>query len=184
MLFGGSCWSRRVIANLTAADVARERSALVALLVDAVASGASVGFLPPLSNDDADRYWRDIENQVEAGSRIVLVARLEGRILGTVQLDLCLKPNGPHRAEVQRLLVHTDARRNGIGRRLMLAVETEALRMGRHMLVLDTRQGDPSESLYRGIGYVEAGAIPNYALSSDGSYHATVLMYKMLGDTD
>ena len=63
---------------------------------------------------------------------------------------------------------------------LMRAVELVAEREGRTTLVLDTREGEPSEHLYDRAGFVKAGVIPNYARSGDGSLHSTVYMYKLL----
>ena len=40
---------------------------LIELLQDAVDSGASVGFLPPLSRDAASDYWRSVFGDLDAG---------------------------------------------------------------------------------------------------------------------
>lgn len=111
---------------------------------------------------------------------VLLVAERDGVIVGTAQLRPATSPNGSHRAEVAKVLVHPSAQRQGIARRLMLALEGEALRRGRTLLVLDTRAGDGSGALYRACGYVEAGRIPRYARSSTGRLDATVLYYKEL----
>ncbi|MCC6904998.1 MAG: GNAT family N-acetyltransferase [Anaerolineae bacterium] len=153
---------------------------LIDLLQDAVSGGASVGFLPPLALEDARRYWEDVIGGLTSNSRVLLAARLDGRIVGTVQLALETRRNGDHRAEVQKLLVHSAARRRGIGRALMEAVEQAARAHRRSLLVLDTRLDDPSDALYRALGYTEAGRIPGYARSTDGSLHTTVFFYKML----
>jgi ribosomal protein S18 acetylase RimI-like enzyme len=153
---------------------------LANLLIDAVASGASVGFLPPLGRDEAAAYWISVGNSIAAGQRILLVAEHEGQIVGAVQLTLELRANGRHRAEVSKLLVHTGARRQGIGRALMLALEQIAATRGRTTLVLDTRLGDPSELLYLNLGYLKAGVIPQYARSAGGELHATAFFYKLL----
>jgi GNAT superfamily N-acetyltransferase len=71
--------------------------------------------------------------------------------VGAVQLDLAERPNALYRAEVMKLFVHRRARRQGIGRILMGAVELAAMEAGRSLLVLDTRKGDPSEQLYLSI---------------------------------
>jgi acetyltransferase len=97
-----------------------------------------------------------------------------------VQLELALRPNALHRAEVQKVMVLTTARRRGIGRALMVAVEVEARRLGRTTLVLDTRQGDPSERLYLGVGCQCAGIIPRYAKSATGVLDGSVFYYKLL----
>ncbi len=168
------------VERLDAPGAAAALPGLGALLADAVASGASVGFLPPLAPEDARAYWEDVVASLRDGGRVLLAARSGGELVGSVQLILEPRANGGHRAEVAKLLVHSSRRRRGIGRRLMEALEREAAREGRTTLVLDTRQGDPSEALYRGMGYQVAGTIPRYARSADGSLHATVFMYKLL----
>jgi ribosomal protein S18 acetylase RimI-like enzyme len=169
--------------DLLDADAARrEQPALIALLRDVVDDGGSVGFLPPLSLDEAREYWEGVAVAVQGGGRLLWVAREDGALLGTVQLDLEKRANGSHRAELIKLMVHTSARRRGVGRALMRAAQDEARRRGRRTLVLDTRQGDPSEALYRSLGWSLAGAIPQYARSANGELHATALYYLLLGE--
>ena len=155
---------------------------LVPLLQDAVAGGASIGFLRPLSAGIAERYWRDVIGEVGQGSRVLLVIREGSQVLGSIQLGLCLKPNGLHRAEVQKLLVHTSARRRGYGRFLMSAVEAEARTAGRTLLYLDTEPGQPAEALYRKLGWIAVGAIPDYACTPDGRLHPTLIFYRKTGE--
>ena len=90
----------------------------------------------------------------------MLVARLDGRIVGTVQLDPAWAPNQPHRAEVLKLLVHPDARRRGIARSLMVALEELARDNGWTLLTLDTWTGQAGEQLYRSLGYIAIGVDP------------------------
>ena len=168
------------IQRLNATQAAARLPELAALLQDAVHSGASVGFLPPLSDAQAAEYWREVVSALRGQWRVLLIAMRDGELAGTVQLDLASRPNGRHRAEVAKLLVHTAHRRQGVGRALMQAVETEAVRALCSTLVLDTRQGDPSEALYVGLGYLRAGTIPQYARSADGTLHTTVFMHKWL----
>ena len=147
-----------------------------------VHAGGSVSFVLPFSLEDATAFWRDqVLAAVQDGSRRVLVALLGGRVVGTVQLDLATPPNQPHRAEVKKLLVHPDARRRGIARALMTAVEAEAHASGRTLLTLDTVTGGSAESLYRSLGYTTVGVIPGYALNFNASaLEATTVMCKEL----
>ena|SRR2546426_606169 len=168
------------IEQLDARQAQADIPSLVLLLQDAVDSGASVGFLPPLEEQQAQQFWQKIVADLAEGSRVLLVARADGGIVGTVQLVLAGQPNAAHRAEVQRLLVHSRARRRGIGTQLMTAIEAVARQLRRTTLVLDTRLGDGSETLYTKIGYTRAGTIPNYARSADGTLHTTVLFYRLL----
>lgn len=153
---------------------------LVALLQDSVHGGSSVGFLPPLTFETAEDYWLETFNEVAQGGRILLVASEAGNVTGAVQLALANKQNGLHRAEVQKLIVHTGFRQRGIARALMCAVEDSARAAGRTLLVLDTEQGSIAETLYERCGYTRAGIIPQYALSADGSLISTVVFYKLL----
>lgn len=150
--------------------------ALSELLVDVVNNDASIGFLPPLDRKMADDYWTTVL-QPEVRMWVALV---DHQVCGTIQLHLAQKPNASHRAEVAKLMVHPTQRRMGIAKGLLRAVEDCAHREERNLLVLDTREGDPSNMLYQSNGYMEAGRIPEFAKSADGSYHATVLYYKKL----
>lgn len=151
-----------------------------ALLRDVVHSGASVGFVPPIADADARNYWMGVRSALGSGNRVLLAALEQGEVLGAVQLDFPTMPNAGHRAEVMKLMVHRGARRRGIGRALMVALEEAARGAGRRLLVLDTRVGDAAEQLYLELGYQRAGVIPRYALSAAGTLDATVYMYREL----
>ncbi|MBI1790922.1 MAG: GNAT family N-acetyltransferase [Acidobacteria bacterium] len=170
-----------MIAELDAAQALEWLDPLAELLRDAVESGASIGFLPPLEMDEARRYWREVAEALTAGTRALLVARVDGQLLGAVQLGLETRPNGAHRAEVMKLMVDRRARRRGIGRALMQTAEEAARRLGRSLLVLDTRVGDAAEQLYASMGYLRAGVIPRYAADGAGVRHDTVFFYKEIG---
>ncbi|MBL8176089.1 MAG: GNAT family N-acetyltransferase [Bryobacterales bacterium] len=168
------------IRSLTPAELRWQMQAFVALLEDAVHDGASLGFLPPLDPITAHNYWHGLSDEMEDGGALLLAVYDGDILLGSVQLALCLRPNGKHRAEVAKLMVHTTARRLGLGKMLMAEAEEMARARGRTLLVLDTRKGDAAESLYRQIGYLAAGEIPGYARSAGGELDATVLYYKEL----
>lgn len=153
---------------------------LIHLLQDTVANGASVGFLPPLSTEEAQHYWSTVFEEVDKRTCVLLVAREADQIVGSVQLALATKSNARHRAEVQKLFVLSSQRRRGIGRALMQAIEQAARDEKRTLLVLDTRQGDSAEQLYRTLGYCEVGIIPEYARSATGTFDSTVIFYKAL----
>lgn len=155
---------------------------LVELLRDAIENGASVGFVLPLAEGELETYWNNVLPDIDAGKKILLIAQTEGgQVVGSVQLALESRRNGIHRAEIQKLLVHTDARRQGIATQLMSAVETAARDQQRTLLVLDTRQGSDAEILYAKIGYLRLGTIPNYAIDPDGVFVAgSTIFYRLL----
>ena len=108
------------------------------------------------------------------------VARDEDGVVGSVQLELCQKPNGKNRAEIQKLLVHSRTRRAGIGRLLIQLLEQSALSQQRGLLYLDTQAGSSAEAFYRALGYRHLGELPDYACTPDGYYHPTAIYYKRL----
>jgi GNAT superfamily N-acetyltransferase len=147
-----------------------------------VHSGAGVSFIVPFSIHDARAFWVEkVVPGVHTRTRRVLVARSDERIVGTVQLEFPWPPNQRHRAEVAKLLVHPAARRRGIARALMIAIEAVAQSEGRTLLTLDTWTGGAAEALYRSMGYVAVGVIPRFARGSlTPELEPTTIMYKEL----
>ncbi|MCM3720300.1 GNAT family N-acetyltransferase [Fictibacillus phosphorivorans] len=146
------------------------------LLIKVVHGGASIGFLPPLKKDVSDAFWRSCVTP----DIIFIAAKVDNKIAGTVQLHLCTKPNGTHRAEVAKLMVHPNFRLQGIARQLMNEIENRAKQEERSLLVLDTREGDSANVLYQSLGFIEAGRIPNFAQSETGNLDTTILYYKTI----
>ncbi|MFN4237361.1 MAG: GNAT family N-acetyltransferase [Vogesella sp.] len=153
--------------------------ALSLLLQDVVHGGASVGFLAPLSRQDAMAYWQGVAGELGPLLHCWL-AEHDGQLLGTVQLSRCGKANGRHRGEIQKLMVHSRARGQGIARLLMQEAETAAWAAGCSTLVLDTDSESVAAKLYPKLGWVHAGDIPDFAASPDGRLHTTRYFYKLL----
>ncbi|HVU13987.1 MAG TPA: GNAT family N-acetyltransferase [Phototrophicaceae bacterium] len=169
------------IRRLSAAEIQTCKQGLVDLLCDAVNHGASVNFIAPLDVGIASGFWDKVIGDVNAGDRIVFAAFDGDQVVGTTHLALAWQPNGQHRAEIQKVLVLSTARRQGIGSLLMQAAEDEALALGRFVIVLDTEVGGSGEKFYAQIGYQRVGVIPQFALNYDGSeLIGTILFYKLL----
>jgi GNAT superfamily N-acetyltransferase len=150
---------------------------LADLLLDAIDDNAGVSFLPGLTVTEAESWWRSVLAPERA---IVLAACDEDGIVGTVQIQPSWAPNQPHRGDVAKLIVHRRARRRGIGRALMEALEAQARGAGYTLLLLDTRRDDHPERLYASMGWVRVGEVPDFALNPDGSMCSTVFYYKRL----
>jgi GNAT superfamily N-acetyltransferase len=169
-----------VVERLDAAAAASAEARLVAILQDCVAAGASVSFLPPVAREAAAGFWRRKASEVAQGKRVLLTGWLDGVLAGTVMLDLDMPANQPHRADLQKLLVHPAARRRGLARRLMAAAEAAARAERRNLLVLDTQDGSEAEPLYRASGWTEVGRIPDFSLNAAGGLDATILFWKKM----
>ena len=167
------------IEQFSAAAIRGCLPALAALLKDTVDGGASVSFIAPLALSEATAYWQKVAAEVDRGERLVLVAQRSGAIAGCVHLVPASTPNGLHRAEVQKMLVHSKHRRRGIGAALLGAVEQLAQRLGRTLLVLDTERYSAGEALYAAGGWTRAGIIADFASNFDGTRLVdTVVYYK------
>ena len=153
---------------------------LAKLLVDAVDSGASLGFWAPIAQADALLYWREVMQGMVEGNLVLLVARDNGEVVGSVQLLLSDRQNGRHRAEIRKLMVHTSRRGRGMGRALLSAAHVEASFRGRKLLILDTRTGETGEKLYESMGYTRSAQIPGFTVERDGTRHGTTFFYHLL----
>ena len=150
------------------------------MLEACVAKGASIGFLHPMPAGEAAAYWRGVAEGV-AGGDILLWAISDNDVpVGTIQLHPVGKPNGAHRAEIAKLMVHPRARGRGQAKQLMAVAEQAARDQGRRLLVLDTVEGGVADGLYRKLGWTEAGRIPDFALKSSGGSEATVVFWKAI----
>ena len=167
---------------LTEADIHYRLGELVALLIDTVEHGASIGFTLPLAKSEAENYWRKVAGEVGAGNKIFVAAFDEGGgLTGCAQLAKESRTNGRHRAEVQKLMVWHARRGRGTGAGLMRRIEQEARAEGRTLLFLDTSTGaGGATEFYRRLGYQFVGSIPDYAADPDGRLMPNAIFYKQL----
>jgi GNAT superfamily N-acetyltransferase len=168
------------IRQLDATEGRQHLSALAEVLRDCVEGGASVSFMAPFSQAEAESFFEKVLDGVERGERILLAAFDDSALVGTVQIVPATPPNQPHRADVAKLLVRRSARGQGIATRLMERVEEVSRLAGKTLLVLDTVTGDAAEKLYMRMGWNRVGVIPKYALFPDGRMCDTTIFSKDL----
>ncbi|HRJ49897.1 MAG: GNAT family N-acetyltransferase [Phycisphaeraceae bacterium] len=168
----------RRLHELTEGDVEE----LTDLLIDCVEGGASVGFMLPLTRERAAAFWRRIAGEVVDGRRVILVARDDMGICGSVPLAFDLPENQPHRADLVKMLVHRRARRRGLGAALVRSAERAALECGRTLLVLDAVTDGDAARLYTRLGWKRVGDIPGFALFPTGGVCSTTYFFRALGN--
>jgi ribosomal protein S18 acetylase RimI-like enzyme len=169
-------------AEILVLDAAAAKAAVAELadvLADCVEGGASVNFMLPFSRDDAARFFEKVIASIARDETVLVAAKLDGRIAGTVQLGIDMPPNQPHRADIKKLLVHRSARNLGIGAALMERAEAEAKARGRTLLVLDTASDD-AQRLYARSGWQRVGVVPDYAMWPGGGFCATTFFWKKI----
>ncbi|MBJ7555620.1 GNAT family N-acetyltransferase [Marinomonas spartinae] len=156
---------------------------LIELLCDAVDSGAPIGFLPPMSELEAKSYWLTVNDDLKVNLKQVLLVREDHKIVGSVQIGMSPKANALHRCDVEKLMVHTQAREHGLGSMLMKGVERVAAAMQRQLLILEVRSDDVAHDMYIKLGYVPFGEVPGYTRSANGALHNATFFYKEIEPT-
>jgi GNAT superfamily N-acetyltransferase len=152
----------------------------VELLQESVDGGGALGFHAPLAAADAQDYWLALRADLASGSRVLLAASENGRIVGSGQLALAPWRNARHRATIEKVFVSAALRGRGIAKALIIALQDAARLRGRSLLLINARRAAPAEQLYKTMGYREFGVIPGYAMGPGGERWDSVCMYREL----
>jgi GNAT superfamily N-acetyltransferase len=171
------------IRAIDAAEARRLLPGLAVLLADAVAGGAGVNFMAGFTEDEAAAYWSRQIDSFATGDRVWVVAEDTGRVVGTVMCVFAPQPNQPYRADVAKMLVLSSHRKHGLGAALLTAIEAEALKAGKTLLVLDTTAGSAADRLYRRMGWTPFGTAPGYAYAPDGRLADATFFFKQIAPT-
>jgi GNAT superfamily N-acetyltransferase len=120
-------------------------------------------FAPPGNQDWGEYLGRIADVARRARRALVLAAFRDGRVLGTVTVELDRRiegghdrdPLAPDEAHIRMLGVGPEARGDGIGRLLMEAAVVEARRAGKHRMTLGTTERMvAAHGLYETMGFV------------------------------
>lgn len=168
------------IATPNASEARALIPALAGILIDCVEGGASVSFMLPIDRATAEGFYEEVAEKISRGATILFVASIDGEPAGSVLLTPESKPNQPHRADVQKLLVHRRSRNRGVARALMAALEETAIARGRTLLCLDTATGSAAEELYEQLGWQRLGVVPRHAMWPQGGFCDTTFFWKDL----
>jgi ribosomal protein S18 acetylase RimI-like enzyme len=156
-------------------------SMLSEILVEVVANGGSVTFMHPLAMETAQEFWSGALEAARRGERIVLGAWDGDALVGTVTLLLDTPQNQRHRAEIAKMMTRKSSRGRGVATALMRKAEELAAQRSRTLLVLDTAVDGGASALYERLGFVLAGAIPDYALKPHGGLTGANFFWKRIG---
>ena len=150
------------------------------LLINAINENASIGFLNALNTEDSNNYWNCLQNDLDKLRKKLFIVKEKKNIVASVVLSFSQKENAQHRAEVEKLMVHSAYQGLGIATNLMNHLENIAKENDKSLLILDTRHKDRSSFFYEKIGYEKAGQIPFYSLNKDCTYSDTIIYYKKI----
>jgi GNAT superfamily N-acetyltransferase len=126
--------------------------------------------------EEGANHFRLDPDEVANGRGAFLVAYIGGKPVGCG----AVRRIEPTVAEIKRMYVAPEARGRGVGRQVLMELETEARRLGATRLVLETGPRQPEAlALYSRAGFVE---VPNF-----GEYvgcEFSVCMAKELNSVD
>jgi ribosomal protein S18 acetylase RimI-like enzyme len=129
----------------------------------AITEGGGFGWLKPPPRQVLENYWKGV---LLVPERRLVVGRLDGVIAGSAQLSRSPRNNEAQASAgtLTSAFVAPWARRRGIGRGIVLEIESLAREIGLAVLNLDLRDTQRAAiRLYESLGYVRWGTHPVYA---------------------
>lgn len=118
-----------------------------------------------------------------SAEEIVTMIRAEGALVATAPEGFALGRAIAGEAEILTIAVLPEARRRGVGSRLLSGILDLARRSGATRAVLETAASNaPAIALYRAAGFGTAGRRPGYYLRADGGKDDALLLEKDLAN--
>jgi ribosomal protein S18 acetylase RimI-like enzyme len=136
-------------------DGAQSQAAVIeiATAVDDELIEAFARLIPQLSTSSPPPSAAELRDIVENANSVLYLARVDGRIAGTLTLAMYRIPTGL-KAWIDDVVVDTDAGRRGIGEALSRAAIAEAIRRGAKSVDLTSRPSrEAANRLYARIGF-------------------------------
>ena len=126
----------------------------IAQRVDDELVNAFAHLIPQLSSSNPPPSREQLTEMVQSPATLVLVARVDGRIAGSLTLAMFRIPTGL-RAWIEDVVVDGDARGNGVGEALNLFAIEEARKRGAVTVDLTSRPSrEAANRLYQRLGFV------------------------------
>jgi RimJ/RimL family protein N-acetyltransferase len=145
----------------------------------AIIDGGGFGWVSPQARTSLESYFRGI---LLVPERVLFVGRLDGVIVGSVQLARPPRNNEAQAfaARLEHSYIAPYARGHGLARVMTLRVEDAARGLGYHVLNLDVRETQEAAiALYESLGYIRWGVHPCYA-RANGQTIRGIHYYKFL----
>lgn len=144
---------------------------VMALVVDLVAAGAALGWVDPPSTEEIRVLLSSVAEEVETGEAALVLARVDGSVVGFGYWRRYLRPTYRVHADLERVAVRADQHRRGIGHRLTRALIEQARREEIEQLTLDMRADNTAAIvLYGSLGFREYGRLPEFVAVLDQRY--------------
>jgi len=114
-----------------------------------------LALIPQLSSSSPPPTERELQAIVDSPDSVLFLARLDGRIVGSLTLAFYRIPTGL-KAWIEDVVVDTAARGHGVGEALNMAALGEARRRGaKHVSLTSRPSRQAANRLYARLGFVE-----------------------------
>ncbi|KAL2024547.1 hypothetical protein VTK56DRAFT_7590 [Thermocarpiscus australiensis] len=144
-------------------------------------------FLPPLTNEKLLPWWKERIAEANRGARVIVLllpeSALAGKPAGTdlrglAMLRLSESETGSFRGHIDAVLVDRKHRRQGGAKALVAALEYEAAKRGRSLLLVNTETDSVAEAAFKKFGYVEIGKVPHFSRVLPNGKKGETFFYK------
>ncbi|KAK3324688.1 hypothetical protein B0T19DRAFT_236298 [Cercophora scortea] len=146
-------------------------------------------FLPPLTNEKLLPWWKERILEANQGTRVIVLLLPETApgvkptgpdLRGLAMLKLSETETGSFRGQIDAVLVNQKHRRQGGAKALVDALEYEAARRGRTLLLVDCETDSVAETAFIRFGYVEIGKVPHFSRVLPNGKKGETFFYKDL----
>ncbi|HVG20313.1 MAG TPA: nicotianamine synthase family protein [Blastocatellia bacterium] len=123
----------------------------------------TIGFPGPLDAQAGARLIADLQADVKARRKHVLVAERDGFIVGQTILTPHHLPNCKHLIELSRGIIDPSFRGAGLVLRAFHEIVKKCEEIGSEIICLDVRAGTVAAELWKSFGFTTFGVLPDYA---------------------
>jgi len=130
----------------------------------------TIGFPGPIDDETGLLLMRQLNADVIAGRRHVLIAEKDGVVVGQLILTPNSTPNHHHIVELTRGTIDRSFRGGGLALRAFQEVAQKCEELGREVICLDVRAGTMAAIWWQHFGFKQYGLLIDYSRVGDKKY--------------
>lgn len=131
----------------------------------------TIGFPGPLDPASGSILISQLDADLRAGRRHVLIAEKDGMVVGQVILTPHHLPNCKHLVELSRGIIDPAYRGAGLTLNAFRQIALKCEELKSEVIYLDVRAGTLVAELWKSFGFVPFGRMPDYARVNGHRYH-------------
>lgn len=139
----------------------------------------TIGFPGPLDDLTGAQLMEQLKEDVETQRRHVLIAEIDGMVVGQVILTPHHLPNCKHLVELSRGIIDPSFRGAGLLLRAFKEIVGKCEELGCEVIYLDVRAGTLAAGWWRAFGFNIFGTLPEYARVDGVSYSGHYMSQKV-----